>query len=226
MELNMKTIKAVITVLISTLLIGCPGNEMGNEIDDDEDITGGPPPISTVIFIKFSQPEYKEYVLGIIEYSEYLGKEHVYVVTLGPNGSRPREGLAEVKKIPMKTVGAYIELPDNYLIIGPLLAESVIIGFEYDRAILNLKWEEWDGYKEYFSLDQILDRDNPLREIWSISAESLREFNGGVLEYTYWYPTSLYHNVSNTAEAYTEYTEIISRIIEQGKIEEYCKRKK
>jgi hypothetical protein len=201
----MKTLKilvGIIVVSISAVLIGCPANEKIDE--EDEDCCDQP--IFPVIFIKFSHPEYKEYVAGQISGTD------VDVLTYLSNAS-----LEKVAQVQAKTVGPYIELPDDYLIIGPR-CEGLARYRGQGVVIVDMKWKDYYTTSfGKFSADRILDKDNPLREMWAAYADSLRKFNGGVLEHS-----DGRYNIRSTPEAYTEYTEILTRIVEQGKIERYC----
>jgi hypothetical protein len=208
----MKTLKIMIGIIIismSVILLGCSANETIEEEEGDccDNF------VLPAMLIKFSQSEYKEYVIGQVQYSGYLGREYV-----SPLIYKKWDDLTQVA---VKTAGPYIELPDTYLLIGPH-CEGIIRAKDGNTVVLNWKWEDWAKDAPYpagsiLDIDLILD-DDPSREMWVIYADSLQSFNGGILKY------KRGSDIAMTPEAYAEYTEILSRMIEQGKIEEYGER--
>lgn len=192
------------------------------ECDSGKELNSIPPREIVVQIIKFKQPEHKDYILTHFSTRENCGLSPVMECI-----SFPDLNVSPYRQSP------YIELADDYLLLD---WKSTIM---WDtRAIINEKWTEWIDDNTCWNTENLYI-EYPVAELYHIEQSKIKKYNNEYLENSEinslagfyfqkdWacltnqqkdYLKKWFDNADN---AYVEYTEILTRMISEGKLDEY-----
>jgi len=181
----------------------------------------GLPPEPSVEIIKFKRPEYKDYIM-----TSSMSKTARALKMATSGFVLPDTVLNLYGQSP------YIELVDNYLLIDWKWGR---IYYNNNDGIIKEKWTELKDIKTVWPLDQLYV-DYPVAEAYYVYVDKIKEYNGGYLEHDEVAPfmrvedaTPLFEEqkewvmywLEETDSAFIEYAEILSRMINEGKLEKY-----
>lgn len=177
-----------------------------------------------VCVIKFKQPEYKNYIMT---YS--LTKDRKVLTLATTHFAFP------ASVINMYGQSPYVELSDNYLLIDWKWGR---IYYPNNEAIINEKWTEFKDIDTKWPVEKLYIN-RPVEKYYYVYTDKIKEYNEGYLKYDslfflrgldfseeYWrFSDEEKEWMMNEAEkmnkAYMEYTEILNRMINDGKLDKY-----
>lgn len=174
--------------------------------------------------IKFNEVEYKDYILTC-----FSTREDCTFAMVESDFFLPSSVLNLYGQSP------YIQLADDYLLIDWKWRN---IYWENNEAVINKKWTELKDRSICFSIEDLY-ASYPVNEYYFIEFDKIKEYNGGYLEHTITTSADEFYaeetwsclskqikaNVLDWAEetnkGYIEYAEILNRMINEGKLDEY-----
>ena len=209
--------RKVILVLFSLIVMLCL-------VSCERNWENSPPPLRVyILIIKFKQPEYKDYIM-----SHFSTKADC---DLGP-AIYPR--FLPPSVLNLYGQSPYIELADGYLLFDWKWEQAYYYG-----AIINEKWTELTTRNICWPIEKLYVA-RPVAEIYNISADKIKEYNSGYLEHdtsvsylVFPYSEQRWKNLKKQEkkrvlsqtkeidEAFIEYAEVLSRMINEGKLDEY-----
>ena len=208
-------------MLVMLSITACERNNSNDYPNDDCCL----PPKPAVEIIKFKKSEYKDYIMvGSPEETSTLLTLNTYYFAV-PSSVFNLYGQSP-----------YIDLMDDYLLIDWKWNR---IFYQNNDAIITEKWAELKDLNTTYSLEKLYVN-HPVAEYYWVEIDKIKECNGGYLEHDsvtpFWrteyvardwekFPEvekeAIIYWAEKTDRAFVEYTEILLRIISEGKLNQF-----